>query len=67
MIFIEHFGLSPSAYSMIFASNAIAFIGSAQFNSVFMRRFGAERVVDRDLGLRHAGGPAVRAHDPRGR
>jgi MFS transporter, DHA1 family, multidrug resistance protein len=45
VIFIEHFGLSPSAYSMIFASNAIAFIGSAQFNSVFMRRFGAERVV----------------------
>ncbi|ANY78591.1 Bcr/CflA family drug resistance efflux transporter [Microvirga ossetica] len=45
VIFIEHFGLSPSAYSMIFASNAIAFIGSAQFNSIFMRRFGAERVV----------------------
>ena len=45
MIFIEHFGLSPSQYSMIFASNAIAFIGSAQFNSAFMRRFGAERVV----------------------
>jgi DHA1 family bicyclomycin/chloramphenicol resistance-like MFS transporter len=45
VIFIEHFGLSPSAYSLVFASNAIAFIGSAQFNSVFMRRFGAERVV----------------------
>ena len=45
VIFIEHFGLSPSAYSMVFASNAIAFIGSAQFNSIFMRRFGAERVV----------------------
>jgi DHA1 family bicyclomycin/chloramphenicol resistance-like MFS transporter len=30
---------------MVFASNAIAFIGSAQFNSTFMRRFGAERVV----------------------
>ncbi len=45
VIFIEHYGLSPSAYSMVFASNAIAFIGSAQFNSVFMRRFGAERVV----------------------
>jgi DHA1 family bicyclomycin/chloramphenicol resistance-like MFS transporter len=45
VVFIEHFGLSPSRYSMIFASNAIAFIGSAQFNSFFMRRFGAERVV----------------------
>lgn len=45
VVFIEHFGLSPSGYSMVFASNAIAFIGSAQFNSTLMRRFGAERVV----------------------
>jgi MFS transporter, DHA1 family, multidrug resistance protein len=45
VIFIEHFGMTPSTYSMIFASNAIAFIGSAQFNSTLMRRFGAERVV----------------------
>jgi DHA1 family bicyclomycin/chloramphenicol resistance-like MFS transporter len=45
VVFIQHFGLTPSQYSMIFASNAIAFIGSAQFNAFFMRRFGAERVV----------------------
>jgi DHA1 family bicyclomycin/chloramphenicol resistance-like MFS transporter len=45
VIFIEHFGLTPSRYSLVFASNAMAFIGAAQFNSVFMRRFGAERVV----------------------
>jgi DHA1 family bicyclomycin/chloramphenicol resistance-like MFS transporter len=45
VVFIEHYGLSPSGYSLVFASNAIAFIGSAQFNSTFMRRFGAERVV----------------------
>jgi DHA1 family bicyclomycin/chloramphenicol resistance-like MFS transporter len=45
VVFIEHFGLTPSAFSVVFASNAIAFIGSAQFNSVLMRRFGAERVV----------------------
>ncbi|HZH10753.1 MAG TPA: multidrug effflux MFS transporter [Microvirga sp.] len=45
VIFIEHYGLSPSHYSLIFASNAIAFIGSAQFNSILMRRFGAERLV----------------------
>lgn len=45
VVFIEHFGLSPSYYSLIFASNAVAFIGSAQFNSTLMRRFGAERVV----------------------
>lgn len=45
VVFIEHFGLSPSAYSFVFATNAIAFIGGAQFNSFLMRRFGAERVV----------------------
>jgi len=45
VVFIEHFGFTPSGYSLIFASNAIAFIGSAQFNSFFMRRFGAVRLV----------------------
>lgn len=45
VVFIEHFGLTPSRYSLVFASNAIAFIGGAQFNSTLMRRFGAERVV----------------------
>ena len=45
VVFIEHFGLTPSLYSLIFATNAIAFIGGAQFNSYLMRRFGAERVV----------------------
>jgi len=45
VVFIEHFGMTPQVYSVVFASNAIAFIGSAQFNSVLMRRFGAERVV----------------------
>jgi DHA1 family bicyclomycin/chloramphenicol resistance-like MFS transporter len=45
IIFIEHFGFTPWGYSVIFASNAMAFIGAAQFNSLFMRRFGAERVV----------------------
>jgi DHA1 family bicyclomycin/chloramphenicol resistance-like MFS transporter len=45
VVFIEHYGLSPSRYSLVFAANAIAFIGGAQFNSTLMRRFGAERVV----------------------
>ncbi|WP_112662461.1 multidrug effflux MFS transporter [Microvirga flavescens] len=45
VVFIEHFGLSPSRYSLVFATNAIAFIGGAQFNSTLMRRFGAPRVV----------------------
>jgi DHA1 family bicyclomycin/chloramphenicol resistance-like MFS transporter len=45
VVFIEHYGRSPSRYSLVFAANAIAFIGGAQFNSTLMRRFGAERVV----------------------
>jgi DHA1 family bicyclomycin/chloramphenicol resistance-like MFS transporter len=45
VVFIEHFGLSPTSYSLVFATNAVAFIGGAQFNSFLMRRFGAERVV----------------------
>lgn len=45
VVFIEHFGLTPSQYSLVFASNAIAFIGGAQFNATLMRRFGAPRVV----------------------
>ncbi|NIX78283.1 multidrug effflux MFS transporter [Microvirga terricola] len=51
VVFIEHFGLSPSRYSLIFAANAIAFIGGAQFNSFLMRRFGAERVVRAALSV----------------
>ena len=47
VIFIEHYGLSPTSYSAVFASNAAAFIGGAQFNSYFMRRIGAERLVQR--------------------
>jgi MFS transporter, DHA1 family, multidrug resistance protein len=54
MIFIEHYGLSPSRYSAVFATNAVAFIGGAQFNSTFMRRFGAERLV-RTAVLAYAG------------
>ncbi|AWM88529.1 multidrug effflux MFS transporter [Microvirga sp. 17 mud 1-3] len=51
IVFIEHFGLTPSRYSLVFASNAIAFIGGAQFNSTLMRRFGAERVVRRAISV----------------
>ena len=44
-LFIDHFGLSPIQFSLIFASNAIAFIGSAQFNGWVGRRYGLDRVV----------------------
>lgn len=44
-LFIDHFGLAPTTFSLIFASNAMAFIGAAQLNGFFGRRFGLERVV----------------------
>jgi DHA1 family bicyclomycin/chloramphenicol resistance-like MFS transporter len=44
-VFQEHFGLSPTAYALMFAFNAAAFIGGAQFNSMLIRRLGAERLV----------------------
>lgn len=44
-LFIDHFGLSPTSFALVFASNAIAFIGCAQFNGVMGRRFGLDRVV----------------------
>jgi DHA1 family bicyclomycin/chloramphenicol resistance-like MFS transporter len=44
-VYIEHFGLTPTEYSVAFAVNAIGFIGSAQFASTLGRRFGLGRVV----------------------
>jgi DHA1 family bicyclomycin/chloramphenicol resistance-like MFS transporter len=48
-IYIDHFGLSPSQFSLVFSVNAFAFIGMAQFTSVFGRRFGLMRVVNAAL------------------
>jgi len=44
-LFIEHFGLSVIAFSLVFASNALAFIGMAQLNWWAGTRFGLDRVV----------------------
>lgn len=37
-LFIGDFGLTPVQFSALFATNAIAFIGAAQFNRVALRR-----------------------------
>jgi DHA1 family bicyclomycin/chloramphenicol resistance-like MFS transporter len=39
-VIIDHYGLSPTLYSLCFAANAAAFIGAAQFNGPLTRRFG---------------------------
>ncbi len=44
-VLINHYGLSTTQYSMAFAMNAIAFIGSAQFTGTLGKRFGLAPVV----------------------
>jgi MFS transporter, DHA1 family, multidrug resistance protein len=44
-IYINHFGMTPTQYSLAFALNAIGFIGASQFSSTLSRRFGVSRVV----------------------
>lgn len=44
-IYIDHFGLTPTQYSLAFALNAIGFIGASQFAATLGARFGTARVV----------------------
>jgi DHA1 family bicyclomycin/chloramphenicol resistance-like MFS transporter len=44
-IYINHFGLTPTQYSLAFALNAIGFIGASQFAAPLGARFGTARVV----------------------
>ncbi|MEG0148513.1 MAG: multidrug effflux MFS transporter [Comamonas sp.] len=44
-VLINHYGLSSTQYSLAFALNAIAFIGSAQFTARLGQRFGLVPVV----------------------
>ncbi|RWH28086.1 multidrug effflux MFS transporter [Mesorhizobium sp.] len=44
-ILIDHYGLSPSVYSVFFSINAVAFIGMSQLTGMLADRFGLRRVV----------------------
>ncbi len=44
-ILIDHYGLSPSLYSVFFSINAVAFIGMSQMTGWLADRFGLKRVV----------------------
>jgi DHA1 family bicyclomycin/chloramphenicol resistance-like MFS transporter len=44
-ILIDHYGLSPSVYSLFFSINAVAFIGMSQLTGTLADRFGLARVV----------------------
>lgn len=44
-IYIDHFGLTPTQYSLAFSVNAIGFIGASQFAASLGARFGIARMV----------------------
>lgn len=44
-IYIDHYGLTPTQYSLAFAANAIGFIGASQLAATLGARFGIARVV----------------------
>ena len=44
-VMIDHYGLSPTVYSLAFGINAAAFFGAAQLNGALCERFGIVRVV----------------------
>jgi MFS transporter, DHA1 family, multidrug resistance protein len=44
-IYIDHYGLTPTEFSLAFAVNAVGFIGSSQFSARLGQRFGMARVV----------------------
>jgi MFS transporter, DHA1 family, multidrug resistance protein len=44
-VYIGHYGLTPTQYSMAFSINAIGFIGASQFAGFLGGRFGMGRVV----------------------
>ncbi|MBL0943939.1 MAG: multidrug effflux MFS transporter [Hydrogenophaga sp.] len=44
-VLINHYGLTPTQYSLAFSVNAVAFIGASQFTSHLGRRFGLVPMV----------------------
>jgi MFS transporter, DHA1 family, multidrug resistance protein len=44
-ILIDHYGLNPTLYSVMFSINAVSFIGVSQLTGVLTRRYGLNRVV----------------------
>lgn len=49
-IYIDHFGLTPTQYSLGFSLNAIGFIGASQFAGQLGARFGLPRMVMAAVG-----------------
>jgi len=55
-VMINHYGLSPTVYSLSFGINAASFIASAQFTATLSKRFGMVKLVKiAVLGCAHTG------------
>jgi DHA1 family bicyclomycin/chloramphenicol resistance-like MFS transporter len=50
-VYIDHFGLTPTQFSVAFSANAVGFIGASQFAAVLGGRFGMGRVVTAAVSL----------------
>jgi DHA1 family bicyclomycin/chloramphenicol resistance-like MFS transporter len=48
-VLIEHYGLTPTQFSLCFSANAAAFIGTAQFTGPLVQRLGLPAVVRRGV------------------
>ena len=44
-VIIDHYGMSPSAYSLLFSVNAVSFFGVSQMSGWMTSRFGMRRVL----------------------
>ncbi|MBZ6076075.1 multidrug effflux MFS transporter [Microvirga puerhi] len=50
-IYIDHFGLTPTEYSITFSLNAVGFIGASQLTASLGSRYGMARVVTAAVSL----------------
>ncbi|MDX1525399.1 MAG: multidrug effflux MFS transporter [Pseudidiomarina maritima] len=49
LVFIEHFGLSPTHYSWLFGLNAVGIIGLSQLNAWLLRRHDSRKILNKSL------------------
>ncbi|UXI66482.1 multidrug effflux MFS transporter [Tahibacter amnicola] len=48
-LFMSHFGLSPTAYAVLFGANALALVAAAQINHRLLRHYRPEQLLRRGL------------------
>ena len=51
LVFIEHFGMSPTSYSWLFGLNAVGIIGLSQFNAWLLTRRESRKILNLSLPL----------------